>query len=98
MNQPLRDGELFPPLRRARFEDYTLVEWAQEPIYRQIDANSSVSHIESHTVPAYRIAIPREDWNELMEIVTAHYTAASKNPAVAEAWHQYQMLIRLTAT
>ena len=49
------------------------------------------------TVEAVRIMMPRSDFEAFMSIYTAHYHAASKNPAVAEAWHQYKMLVALTA-
>jgi hypothetical protein len=48
------------------------------------------------TVEAVRIMMPRSDFEAFMSIYTAHYHAASKNPAVAEAWHQYKMLVALT--
>jgi hypothetical protein len=74
-------------MRESRFSP----SYWQNPDPRRVG-----EYMEDHRIPAVRITMPEEDWARIMSIYTGHYHAASRNPAVAEAWHQYRMLVALT--
>lgn len=97
------EGEQYPELRRMALEPYRMYETHMDSRYWQNDWGSlrdglknMQEHITQREIPAVRITMPREDFERMMSIYTAHYSAASRNPAVAEAWHQYKMLVALT--
>ena len=96
MSKILEEGELYPELRRARWYPLEMTE-------RHIDATSWVKAnyspdqmVEHKRIRGVRLELPEEDLNAILEIYRAHYHAASKNPAVREAWREYQLLLALT--
>lgn len=97
MESYMREGELYPELRRAVFQPTEMRSSRMNPQYwTNPDLKAIPTYIEDVAIPAVRITIPREDLEKLMSIYTAHYHAANQNPAVVEAWQQYRMLVALT--
>lgn len=96
MIRALEEGELYPELRRARWQPIEMIE-------RHIDAASWVKAnygpdqmVEHKRIPGVRLELPEEDLNAIMEIYQAHYHAANRNPGVKEAWLEYRTLVALT--
>lgn len=92
----MREGELYPHLRHARFEPYTVViqhnyatptNWLDQQARYQVDQRA---------VPGLRIMIPEADWEAIMEIYRAHFHAENSNPGVTQAWEQYKIMCSLT--
>ena len=96
----MREGDYYPELRHAQ------VEPAQMQFRRQPPPDWTLYHREMmatwrnnekiDVIEAVKITMPKEDFERLMSIYTCHYHAANQNPAVAEAWSQYKMLVALT--
>lgn len=91
----MREGELYPHLRYARFEQYNIViqenystptNWLDEQARYQIGQRA---------VPGLKITIPEHDWESIMEIYRAHYHPQTNNPGVRQAWEQYKMMVAL---
>jgi hypothetical protein len=47
-------------------------------------------------LPGVQITLPAEDFEQLTQVLTAHYEAMSTNPAVNDAWMKYRMLLAMT--
>lgn len=47
-------------------------------------------------LPGVQITLPEEDFDTLIQVLTAHYEPMSNNVAVIDAWHKYRMLIAMT--
>lgn len=46
-------------------------------------------------LPGVQITLPEEDFEALIQVLTAHYEAMSTNPAVNDAWLKYRMLLAM---
>ena len=99
----LVEGDMYPELRRMALEPYRMYETRLDNRYWQHNWGSLKdglkdmrNHIDQVEIEAVRITMPKEDFERMMSIYHAHYHAAVDNPAVAEAWHQYKMLVALT--
>lgn len=99
------EGQMYPELRRMSLERATLSSTRIDPGYweRHWDEKNPKqslreigSHVQSVEIEAVRITMPREDFERMMSIYTAHYHAANRNPAVVETWNQYRTLVALT--
>lgn len=92
-------GELYPELKRMQMEPCQMQVYHQRvPDWTRPNAFAEWARDDQDisTVPAVRITMPREDYECMLSIYTAHYHAVSQNPAVADAWHQYKMCCALT--
>lgn len=101
----MKEGEQYPELRRMSLEKTRMSETRIDPGYweRHWDEKNPRqnlrdigSHVQSTEIEAVRITMPKEDFERIMSIYTAHYHAANRNPAVADAWLQYKTLVALT--
>jgi len=97
----MTEGQSYPELRRMHLEPHKLqIPKTQVPNWslsgQERIREWSQRTVEYDIVDAVKILMPKEDFERMMSIYTAHYHAASRNPAVAEAWHQYRMLVALT--
>jgi hypothetical protein len=98
----MREGDRYPELRNMNVDRTTLQERIEPMPDWSLDRDQMMERWRSATVrvreiEGVRITMPRDDFEALMSIYQAHYHACSRNPAVAEAWHQYKMLAALTA-
>lgn len=87
--------------RNMRIENnYTMVMRSWSPLnyssmpFAGVDIQSSM--LSDKTVPAVRVTMPIEEFEELISIYRSHYRPQSDNPAVIDAWNQYKMLLALT--
>ena len=47
-------------------------------------------------LPGVTVTMPEEDFEQLTQVLHAHYDAMSTNPAVNDAWLKYRMLLAMT--
>ena len=95
MSTTLKEGDLYPNLKHIRYSEFTMQMHRVEYDWtKRYDDQPRTTQIE--TVPAVRMEIPAADLDAILEIYMAHFNAASKNPAVQDAWAQYKMLLELT--
>jgi len=47
-------------------------------------------------LPGVVLTMPEEDFEQLVQVLGAHYDAMSTNPAVNDAWLKYRMLLAMT--
>ena len=102
MNTRLQPGEHYPELRNATIQTQKMELHEMQPPNWNLPRDQMFAEwrttAQTRVVDAVRVTMPEEDWARLMSIYTAHYHAASRNPAVQEAWQQYKMLVTLTQT
>ena len=97
----MMEGESYPELRNMNMNHTVLTERTEPVPNWSLDRDDMMAEwrkatVHTRQIEGVRITMPRDDWEALMSIYTAHYHAANRNPAVAEAWHQYKMLVALT--
>ena len=97
----MREGEHYPELRNMTMTRTELTErvepmpnWSLSRAEMMQEWRNATVH--TRTIEGVKIVMPREDFERMMSIYRAHYHAANHNPAVADAWHQYRMLVALT--
>lgn len=96
MIEEMLEGQAYPELRRARYYPIEIRRASVEPDWNIRDIEATAKTVQVENIPAVRLELPLEDANALLEIYRAHYHAASRNPAVREAWLEYRMLVELT--
>ena len=93
----MREGDVYPELRRMTIEPARMQETRMDADYwNNRDPRRVAEYLHNTDIPAVRVTLPEDDWARLMSIYSAHYHAALRNPAVAEAWNQYRILVALT--
>lgn len=97
----MREGARYPELQNMQLDPIQLTQRV-EPVPDWTLAREDMmtrwraATVRTTQIPGVRITMPLEDFERLMSIYTSHYHAASRNPAVADAWQQYKMLVALT--
>ena len=95
----LRIGEHYPHLRRANVHSGVNGYREYQPTYRsvwQLRDQTAIEACDVEVLPTLVIEIPVADWDGIMEIYLAHWHAQNQNPAVQQAWKEYQLLAKLS--
>lgn len=97
----MREGDYYPELRNMTVSRTDLTQ-RMEPMPNwslgrdEMMAEWRNARVHTTQIEGVRITMPKEDFERMMSIYQAHYHACNRNPAVADAWHQYKMLVALT--
>ena len=91
-------GEHYPHLHRANIQEavHGFREFRPRTAAWQLPDQSVVDACDVEVLPTLVIEIPATDWQAIMEIYRAHWHAQNTNEAVAQAWTQYQLLVKLS--
>jgi hypothetical protein len=86
----------YPEFRHARLQSHDISIAEHLPLADYQSADSGDLRVTTKRVPGIRLDMPLSDFERMITIYQTHYHCASANPAVQQAWQQYQMLIALT--
>ena len=96
MSPGLKHNRL-PPLSRSQIRT-TQVKVAQVmPLQDWVNMQDGETlTMTTRDLPGVQITMPEEDFELMIQVLTAHYEAMSNNPAVNDAWLKYRMLLAMT--
>lgn len=86
-----------PPLSRSQIR-HTTVKVAQVLPYQDWTnmQDGETLTMTTKDLPGVQVTLPEEDFDQLIQVLHAHYDAMSTNPAVNDAWLKYRMLLAMT--
>jgi len=86
-----------PPLSRSQIRP-TQVKVAQVLPYQDWVnmRDGETLTMTTKDLPGVVLTMPEEDFEQLTQVLAAHYDAMSTNPAVNDAWLKYRMLLAMT--
>ena len=91
----MKEMAYYPELTRMKLEPAQMKEeFLTPPGMRQ--GRIRADDFQTRIIEAVQITMPKEDFERMLSIYTAHYSAVSQHPTVLDAWMQYRVCCALT--
>ena len=89
----MKEMAYYPELTRMKLEPAQMQE---SQFQRSTPGRVRPEDFQTRIIEAVQITMPKEDFERMLSIYTAHYSAVSQHPTVLDAWMQYRVCCALT--